>query len=359
MELATAHFLSLSQCLGHLHLLTHTFHHHRYTINGQEFESLTCTKNTWTKSPSPPRKVWHVQHSTVRTSSWLNLTWLESRWCAVTHSREDHTYKYCWIQFPSNLSTHTANLTVRSRYTKACGWGFRLLVWVRLHAVRAAALPLRECRSLREGLPSRFHCGGSGSDQRVVLHSDGHLYVSLQQTRWAVLCQGSAVQCSAVQCSAVRKKGFVDCLYSHHLLSDVGYLYRLQYSAFVLMTMQYSFLSSMQRLPCLLNHSSAWASQTKHSLSPPSSGSYLLLPFFSLLESTVLPSLLSYLPHSYLPSLPPFQPDPISPFFISISFSFQESHRQWTSTRIWRQKNVQKIVELPRSRNRSEEIRSG
>ena len=117
----------------------------------------------------------------------------------MTHSREDHTYKYYWIQFPSNSSTHAANLTVRSRYTKACGWGVRLLVWVRLHAVCAAALPLRECRSLREGLSSRFHCGGSGSDQRVVLHSDGHLYVSLQQTRWVVLCQGSTVQCSAVQ----------------------------------------------------------------------------------------------------------------------------------------------------------------
>ena len=100
------------------------------------------------------------------------------------------------IKFPYDSRSHTANLTVRSRYIKACGRGVWLLVRVRLHAVRPAALPLRECWPVRKGLPRWLHRWGAGSDERVVLHSHGHLHVSIQQARWEEGRRGW--QCSAV-----------------------------------------------------------------------------------------------------------------------------------------------------------------
>jgi isoleucyl-tRNA synthetase len=59
--------------------------------------------------------------------------------------------------------------------------GVRLLVRERQHAVRPAALPVREPVLLRERLPGGLHRRGTRSDARMVLHPDGHLDRTLQQ----------------------------------------------------------------------------------------------------------------------------------------------------------------------------------
>jgi isoleucyl-tRNA synthetase len=63
------------------------------------------------------------------------------------------------------------HVRARGPRISASAGGHRLLVRLGRHAVRAVALPVRECRRLQQQLSGRLHLRGHRSDARLVLHA--------------------------------------------------------------------------------------------------------------------------------------------------------------------------------------------